>query len=114
MFRFFALLIFAAFLTGAQAHAEKRVALIIANSAYKGVPRLANPANDAALVGGMLKGAGFDWVDTRLDLNQRCAIQIGGRCDPSTGHWEYGRNGAGGDTRAFNNCIGQMLAGSKK
>ncbi len=38
------------------------------NSAYKSVPRLANPVNDATLVGGMFKKAGFDVVDTKLDL----------------------------------------------
>ncbi|MGO9326712.1 MAG: peptidase C14, caspase catalytic subunit p20, partial [Steroidobacteraceae bacterium] len=31
------------------AHAEKRVALVIGNSAYKSVPRLDNPKNDATL-----------------------------------------------------------------
>jgi uncharacterized caspase-like protein len=51
------------------AYAEKRVALVMGNSAYKNVARLANPANDAALVGGMFKTAGFDNVDVRLDLN---------------------------------------------
>src|SRR5690349_3195641 len=49
-------------------HAERRVALLIGNSAYKSVPPLANPVNDATLVGGMLTKAGFDVVDTRLDL----------------------------------------------
>jgi hypothetical protein len=49
--------------------AEKRVALVIGNSAYKNVARLANPTNDAALVGGMFKKAGFDAVDVRIDLN---------------------------------------------
>nr|WP_284264858.1 caspase family protein [Bradyrhizobium iriomotense] len=50
------------------AHAEKRVALVIGNSAYKNVPRLANPVNDAGLVGGMLKKVGFDVVDVKQDL----------------------------------------------
>lgn len=54
--------------TGA-ALAEKRVALVMGNSAYKNVARLANPANDAALVGGMFTKAGFDTVDVKLDLN---------------------------------------------
>ena len=49
--------------------AERRVALVIGNSAYKSAPRLSNPVNDAALVGGMFKTAGFDNVDVRLDLN---------------------------------------------
>jgi hypothetical protein len=51
------------------AHAEKRVALVIGNSAYKNVPQLPNPANDATLVGGMLKRSGFDFVETKTDLN---------------------------------------------
>lgn len=32
-------------------HAERRVALLIGNSAYKSVPPLANPGNDAIFVG---------------------------------------------------------------
>jgi hypothetical protein len=71
--RLFVLLILATWLstglgTGA-ALAEKRVALVMGNSAYKNVARLANPANDAALVGGMFRKAGFDTVDVKLDLN---------------------------------------------
>jgi hypothetical protein len=42
---------------------------VIGNSAYKSVPRLANPVNGAALVGGMFKKAGFDGVDIKLDLS---------------------------------------------
>ncbi|MCK1733794.1 caspase family protein [Bradyrhizobium sp. 138] len=49
--------------------AERRVALVLGNSAYKNVGKLANPANDAALVGGMFRKAGFDAVDVKLDLN---------------------------------------------
>ncbi|MDA9519664.1 caspase (peptidase) [Bradyrhizobium sp. CCBAU 11434] len=55
--------------TGSALAAEKRVALVIGNSAYKSAPRLTNPVNDATLVGGMFKSAGFDNVDVRLDLN---------------------------------------------
>ncbi|MCK1722869.1 caspase family protein [Bradyrhizobium sp. 141] len=51
------------------AHADRRVALVIGNSAYKSAPKLGNPANDATLVGGMFKKAGFDSVDVRLDLS---------------------------------------------
>jgi Caspase domain len=51
------------------AFAEKRVALVIGNSAYRNVARLNNPVNDAAAVAGMFKKAGFDSVDSRLDLN---------------------------------------------
>jgi uncharacterized caspase-like protein len=54
--------------TGIDAYADKRVALVIGNSAYRNVARLQNPSNDAAIVVGMFKQAGFDSVDTRLDL----------------------------------------------
>lgn len=71
--RLFVLLIFATWLTTwlgtGSALAEKRVALVMGNSAYKNVARLANPANDAALVGGMFRKAGFDTVDVKLDLS---------------------------------------------
>src|ERR1700736_3937787 len=61
-------LLFSIWLTCGSAHAERRVALVIGNSAYKSVPRLTNPVNDATLVGGMFKKAGFDSVDIKLDL----------------------------------------------
>ncbi|WP_439409556.1 caspase family protein [Bradyrhizobium sp. DASA03076] len=72
--RLFGWLIAAAWLatsfgTGSALAAEKRVALVIGNSAYKSAPRLTNPVNDATLVGGMFKTAGFDNADVRLDLN---------------------------------------------
>lgn len=67
-FRWFSLFFFM-LLTCGSAQAERRVALVIGNSAYKSVPRLSNPANDATLVGGMFKKAGFDAVDVRLDLS---------------------------------------------
>ena len=46
----------------------KRVALVVGNSNYKNAALLPNPANDAAAVAATLKGAGFDIVDSRLDL----------------------------------------------
>ncbi|MDD1532670.1 MULTISPECIES: caspase family protein [unclassified Bradyrhizobium] len=68
-FRLLALLIVASWFGTGAAHAERRVALVMGNSAYKNVARLANPANDAALVGGMFRKAGFDVVDVKHDLN---------------------------------------------
>jgi hypothetical protein len=50
------------------AWATKRVALVIGNSTYKNAAQLLNPTNDAAIVAARLKSAGFDFVDTRLDL----------------------------------------------
>ena len=67
--RLFVSILFTIALGCGAAQAERRVALVIGNAAYKSVPRLTNPANDATLVGGMLKKAGFDAVDIRLDLN---------------------------------------------
>ncbi|QQO22769.1 caspase family protein [Bradyrhizobium diazoefficiens] len=67
--RFFAFLIVLIWLGTGAALAEKRVALVMGNSAYRNVARLANPVNDAALVGGMFRKAGFDTVDVKLDLN---------------------------------------------
>ena len=49
--------------------AEKRVALVLGNSAYQNVPPLANPVNDAALMADTLKRAGFDVVDSRQNLS---------------------------------------------
>ncbi|MBR0831525.1 caspase family protein [Bradyrhizobium manausense] len=68
-FRSVVLLLISLLLTCGSAHAEKRVALVIGNSAYKSVPRLTNPTNDAGLIGGMLKRAGFDAVDVKQDLS---------------------------------------------
>jgi uncharacterized caspase-like protein len=48
--------------------AEKRVALIIGNSAYRNVARLSNPSNDAAVMADTFKKANFDSVDSRSDL----------------------------------------------
>ncbi|WP_441234000.1 caspase family protein [Bradyrhizobium sp. 930_D9_N1_4] len=67
-FRWFSLFLLIG-LTCGSAHAERRVALVIGNSAYKSVPRLSNPTNDATLVGGMFRKAGFDSIDIKLDLN---------------------------------------------
>src|SRR5258707_14966204 len=48
--------------------AEKRVALVIGNSSYRNVAKLSNPANDAAAVATMFKSAGFDTVESKLNL----------------------------------------------
>lgn len=73
--------------------------------ARKKEPAVASRPDPSAPVHAHGKGCG--------SLSQRCAVQIGGRCDPATGHWEYGRNGAGGDTMAFNTCLSRSLAGGR-
>src|SRR5258705_8169988 len=67
--RLFVLLIFSIWLGCSSALAEKRVALVIGNSAYQKVAKLPNPANDAAAVAAMLKAAGFDLVESKANLS---------------------------------------------
>jgi uncharacterized caspase-like protein len=52
-----------------EALANKRVALVIGNSAYQHVPKLPNPANDADAVGILFKNAGFDSVEMHQNLD---------------------------------------------
>jgi TPR repeat protein len=54
------------------AHAERRVALVIGNSAYRTVPVLPNPASDAKLMSDTLTSLGFFVVGggARLDLDK--------------------------------------------
>ncbi|MHC2623231.1 putative caspase-like protein [Bradyrhizobium huanghuaihaiense] len=64
------LLLVATLLLGAEpAFAGKRVALVLANSAYQHAPSLANPVNDGAVMAKTLKEAGFDVVESRHDLS---------------------------------------------
>src|ERR1700759_758240 len=51
------------------ASAEKRVALVIGNGAYKNAPKLPNPPNDASDVAASLAKSGFD-VIVETDLDQ--------------------------------------------
>src|ERR1700760_4186855 len=62
----FALLVFCA--ATQMARAEKRIALVVGNSAYQNVVPLTNPVNDAAAIAEMFKKAGFEVVDSRRDL----------------------------------------------
>jgi uncharacterized caspase-like protein len=62
-------LTFLMMLTGAEALAESRVALVIGNSAYQHVPKLPNPENDAYDMTAKLRGLDFDVVvGVDLDL----------------------------------------------
>jgi hypothetical protein len=46
-------------------------------------------------------------------VQAKCAVAIGGRCDPRTGHWQYGHyvdpktgpTSLGGTTQAFMACL---------
>lgn len=51
-------------------------------------------------------------------IQARCAVEIGGVCDPKTGRWEYGRyrsTGSGGTNRggAFDQCVSRELKKQK-
>ena len=64
--------------------AEKRVALVIGNSAYQNVTALENPVNDASLMADTLKGLGFSLTGNgaQLNLDKRAmedAVQAFGR-----------------------------------
>ena len=64
------LMVSAAVLVGAHsASAENRLALVIGQSAYRSVPALPNPANDARAVTQLLTDSGFE-VSTAADLSQ--------------------------------------------
>src|SRR6202047_342743 len=69
---------------GADALADKRVALVIGNSAYRSVSSLDNPANDANLMADTLRALGFSLIGgkAQLDLDKSAldkAIQDFGR-----------------------------------
>lgn len=65
---FVALTFLSIWLSSQPACAEKRVALVMGNSAYQKAPPLSNPANDAAAIARMFRGAGFDVVELKHDL----------------------------------------------
>lgn len=50
------------------AAAERRVALIVGNSAYKNASTLSNTINDATAIGALFKSIGFEVVISRNDL----------------------------------------------
>jgi hypothetical protein len=50
-------------------------------------------------------------------INARCAVEIGGVCDPSTGHWSYGtvhHKIYGGNTMAFMACVDRNRGAQKR
>jgi hypothetical protein len=62
-------------LAGSSALADKRVALVVGNSAYKNVTPLDNPAHDASLMADTLRSLGFALVGggaTPYDRGHTC------------------------------------------
>jgi TPR repeat protein len=71
------LIIFALFEHSTPALAEKRVALVVGNSAYQNVARLDNPTNDASLMAATLKDLGFTLVGDSAQLNlEKAALDL--------------------------------------
>lgn len=56
-------------LSAVSAAAEKRIALVVGNSAYQNITRLDNPRNDATLMGDTLTSLGFTLVGGRAQLD---------------------------------------------
>jgi uncharacterized caspase-like protein len=56
-------------LSAGPATAEKRIALVVGNSAYQNVTRLDNPRNDATLMAETLSGLGFALIGGRAQLD---------------------------------------------
>jgi hypothetical protein len=49
-------------------------------------------------------------------IQAQCALEIGGVCDPKTGHWQFGRFhevAVGGTTILFDECVSRKLAQQK-
>src|SRR5262245_62556762 len=57
------------------AHADKRIALIIGNSAYQKAPKLQNPSRDAGAMGALFRVMAFDVVEAQ----HRWSASRGGR-----------------------------------
>src|ERR1700693_4810694 len=63
-----ALALFCATIWADPAFAERRVALVIGNSAYQNAPVLPNPAKDAKAIVAMFVKAGYDVVSAQYDV----------------------------------------------
>ena len=66
---------------------EKRVALVIGNGDYQATTKLINPVNDAADIGEMLAGLGFDVevrIDADLDTMEKAVLRFGNKLAGST------------------------------
>jgi TPR repeat protein len=85
-------LLLTSFVSAAQA--EKRIALVVGNSAYKNVTALENPSNDASFMGDTLKELGFTLVGDGAQLNlEKAALD--------TAVQSFGRQLQGADVALF-------------
>jgi uncharacterized caspase-like protein/cyclophilin family peptidyl-prolyl cis-trans isomerase len=99
-----------ALLCAVPAWAEKRVALVIGNSAYENITPLDNPRNDARLIANTLAGLGFTLVGggAQFDLNKarlESAIQEFGKSLPGSDVGMFYYAGHGVQVRGFNYLV---------
>ncbi|MFZ2159910.1 MAG: caspase family protein [Bradyrhizobium sp.] len=69
VWEFPALIVLLSLVFAAPAAAEKRIALVVGNSAYQNITRLDNPKNDATLMADTLASLGFTLVGGRAQLD---------------------------------------------
>jgi hypothetical protein len=101
-------------LAPAGAQAEKRVALVIGNSAYRNTPPLPNPRNDAVAIADALSTLGFA-VQSGFDLDRAATEQAlrafgGALGDADVALFYYAGHGLQVDTRNFLVPIDARLA----
>jgi hypothetical protein len=91
--RFFiaAISVAAFFFSGSAAFADKRVAFVVGNGAYRNVPQLPNPAVDAQAMAKVLRNVGFDVVEgTNLTRDKMTEKLL-----------EFGKRAQGADIAVF-------------
>jgi len=77
--------------TAVSAHAEKRVAFVVGNGAYKNVAQLPNPPIDAKAMAATLRNVGFDVVEgTNLTRDSMTAKLL-----------DFGKKAQGADVAVF-------------
>jgi uncharacterized caspase-like protein len=74
----------AAFLAASSAFADKRIALVIGNSAYTALPAIPNPKNEALKIGEALKGLGYQ-ATTAVDVDKKTMKEVIERFSASAG-----------------------------
>jgi len=87
------------------AAAEKRVALVIGNSAYRHTASLKNPSNDATDVAGKLRALGFDVIDgtdlSKTDMEARIRAFADKLRGSDVGLFFFAGHGLAADGRNF-------------
>jgi hypothetical protein len=86
--------------------AEKRIALVVGNSAYQNIARLDNPRNDATLMADTLSSLGFTLIGGRAQLDlDKAALD--------TDVQNFGRQIQGADVALFYSTLFHRRAGKR-